>query len=79
MPRFPEGERNVLADALSRNPDPDGESFEHLVPDAQLGIPVGPGSPPSSDRTCFFLDLDDEMADNCAKNSGNWKQRRDRG
>jgi hypothetical protein len=43
------GERNVLADALSRNPDPDGESFEHLVPDAQLGIPVGPGSPPSSE------------------------------
>lgn len=33
------GEKNVLADALSRNPDPDGESYEHLVPDNTLGVP----------------------------------------
>ena len=43
------GERNVLADALSRHPDPDGESFEHLIPDTQLGIPIGPSPLESAD------------------------------
>jgi hypothetical protein len=33
------GEKNVLADALSRNPDPDGETFEHLVPPSDMHVP----------------------------------------
>lgn len=32
------GEKNVLADALSRTPDPDGETFEHLVPPFNMEI-----------------------------------------
>ena len=32
------GEKNVLADALSRTPDPTGETFEHLVPPFNMEI-----------------------------------------
>ena len=32
------GEKNVLADALSRHPDPDGECFEHLVPPFNMEV-----------------------------------------
>ena len=30
------GEKNVVADALSRHPDPDGERFDHLVPPSNM-------------------------------------------
>lgn len=34
------GEKNVVADALSRHPDPDGERFEHLIPPANMPGPT---------------------------------------
>ena len=35
------GEKNVVADALSRHPDPAGERFDHLVPPSNMpGCPV---------------------------------------
>ena len=63
------GERNVVADALSRNPDPDGESFEHLVPDNQLGLPIGPDAP-SGDAALHLQQAHELRPADCLRRPG---------